>query len=117
MLLYNLAALELVMLSNDSFFMLGDTALLTCVGHGEPNVQITWSKDGQNIMNDSRFAISDKEVTQRGMIFKQSFLVVCSLEVSDAGDYTCTISNGQASIQAIIELTVFGKNNNNMIAS
>ena len=104
------AALELVMISNDTSPLLGDTALLGCVGYGQPYVLITWSKNGESIMNNSRVTINETEITQGGRLFRQSFLELCSVEFSDDGNYTCTLSNGQATINATSKLIVLGKN-------
>ena len=104
------AALELVMISNDTSSLFGDTALLGCVGYGQPYVLITWSKNGESITNNSRVTVNETEVTQGGMLFRQSFLELCSVEFSDAGNYTCTLSNGQATSNATSELIILGKN-------
>ena len=99
-----------VVISNDSSLTVGDTALLTCVGYGQPNVEITWSRNGEVIMNSSLATIHETDVTRGGRLYKQSFLDICSLEVSDTGSYTCTISNGLSTINASISLSVSRKN-------
>ena len=109
LLLSGAAELELVVISNDTSLTVGDTALLTCVGYGQPDVQITWSRNGENIMNASLISIYEEEVTQGGKLFKQSFLELCSLQSSDAGDYVCTVGNGAATANATTQLLVFGK--------
>ena len=103
------AGLELVKISNDTSSLLGDTALLSCVGHGQPYVLITWSRNGVNITNNSRVTINETEVTQGGRLLKQSFLELYSVEFSDAGNYTCTLSNGRATTNATSKLIVLGK--------
>jgi hypothetical protein len=40
-----------------------------------------------------------------GRIFKQSFLQICSLADTDAGIYTCVVSDGFASANATTEIT------------
>ena len=109
LLLSGAAELELVVISNDTSLTVGDTALLTCVGYGQPDVQITWSRNGENITNASLVSIYEEEVTQGGRLFKQSFLELCSLQSSDAGDYVCTVSNGAATANATTQLLVSGK--------
>ena len=37
--------LELAIISNDTSVDAGETAVLICVGYGQPNVDITWSRD------------------------------------------------------------------------
>ena len=100
---------EVVTISNDSSLTVGDTVLLTCVGYGQPNVGITWSRNGEVIMNSSLATIHETDVTRGGRLYKQSFLDICSLEVSDSGIYTCLVSNGLLTANATIELSVFGK--------
>ena len=103
------------MISNDTSLTVGDTALLTCVGYGQPDVQITWSRNGENIMNTSLISIYEEEVTQGGRLFKQSFLQLCNIEVSDAGSYVCTVSNGEDTTNgegtnnATVQLLISGK--------
>ena len=99
---------ELVLISNDTSLTVGETALLTCVGYGQPNVEITWSRNGE-IMNGSEVAIYEEEVIQGGRRFKQSFLELCNLQGPDAGNYVCTVSNGQATVSATTQLFVSSK--------
>ena len=101
---------QLVVISNDVSLTAGETALLSCVGYGLPNVEITWSRNGEVVMNSSRVNVSEKEVTRGGRLFLQSFLDLCSVEVSDAGNYTCTVSNGELATNASTQLSVTGKN-------
>ena len=99
---------ELIVISDDAFLAAGDTALLLCVGHGQPDVQITWSRNGENITNTSLVTIYEEEVTRGERLFVHSFLELCSVEVSDAGSYICTVSNGQATTIASTQLFVTG---------
>ena len=100
---------QLVVISNDVSLTAGDTALLTCVGYGQPDVQITWSRNGEGVMNNSLVTINEIDVTRGGRLYKQSFLDICSLEVSDSGNYTCTVSNGESATNATTQLLVSGK--------
>ena len=84
----------------------GEAAILVCVGFGEPDVNITWSRDDQVISNSSLVSIYEEDLTRGDRLFKQSFLQLCSLQMSDSGTYTCTVSNGKASITSTTELSV-----------
>ena len=94
------------MISNDTALRTGDTALLACVGFGEPEVEISWSFNGAPVVNTSLITIYEEDVVQGERIFKQSLLQICSLAESDAGGYTCTATIGQATDNAVIQLTV-----------
>ena len=88
---------------------MGDTAFLVCVGYGQPTVQISWTLNGEVVMNGSLVTIYEEEVSQGGRLFKQLFLELCSLELSDSGIYTCTVSNGQTIANATTQLSVYGE--------
>ena len=88
---------------------MGDTAFLVCVGYGQPNVEISWTLNGEVVTNDSLVTIYEEEVSQGGRLFKQSFLELCSLELSDSGIYTCTVSNNQSVANATTQLSVYGE--------
>ena len=87
----------------------GETAVLICVGFGQPSVDITWSRDGQVISNSSLVTIYEEDLSQGGRVFKQSFLQLCSLRMSDSGQYTCTVNNGLSSVNSSVELSVAGR--------
>lgn len=90
-------------------FSQGETATLTCVGYGRPTADITWVRDGQTISNSSLISISEQELIQNGLLFKQSFLQLCSVRISDAGMYTCVVSDGRTSVNASTRFSIVGK--------
>ena len=47
------------MLSKDLSLNSGETALLSCVGFGEPDVEISWSFNGAPVANTSLTPILD----------------------------------------------------------
>ncbi len=87
----------------------GETAVLICVGFGQPRADITWTRDGQEISNRSLVTIYEEDLAQGGRVFKQSFLQLCSLRMSDSGVYTCSVSNGLSSVNSSVELSVSGR--------
>ena len=99
-------ASEVVVISNDTTLRTGDTALLACVGFGEPEVEISWSFNGAPVVNTSLITISEEDVVQGRRNFKQSFLHICNLAESDAGGYTCIASDGFTTDNATTQLTV-----------
>ena len=98
--------LELAVISSHTSVGAGETAILVCVGFGEPDVNITWSRDDQVISNSSLVSIYEEDLTRGDRLFKQSFLQLCNLQMSDSGTHTCTVSNGKASITSTTELSV-----------
>ena len=100
---------EVVAISNSSSLVEGETALLVCVGYSRIDVEISWSLNGQTLQNSSLVTIYEEEVVRSSRTFKQSFLQLCSLELSDAGDYTCEVTNGQTTDNATITLDVLRK--------
>ena len=100
---------EAAAISNDTSAKEGETTLLACVGFGEPDVDISWSFNGAPVVNTSLVTIYEEEVVQGRRNFKQSFLQMCSLALSDAGDYTCIISNSVTMDNATTQLTVTSK--------
>lgn len=99
----------LLMLSNNSALSLGETVLLTCIGYAIPTVEITWTLNGQPLMNSSLVSIYEEAVLDSGSFLRESFLEICSATSAHTGTYTCTITNTQIDIFASTELTVFGK--------
>ena len=101
---------EVVIISNNTSLSVGDTVFLTCVGFGQlqPDVEITWSKNGADIMNSSLVIIYEEEVTEGGRMSKVSTLVLCGLQGSAAGAYNCTVRNNQGTMTATTQLSVLG---------
>ena len=94
------------MLSKDLSLNSGETAILSCVGFGEPDVEISWSFNGAPVVNTSLTPIFEENVVQGARIFKQSFLQLCSLSQSNAGVYTCIASSGHSNDNSTLQLTV-----------
>ena len=99
-------ASEVVVISNDAALREGETALLACVGFGEPEVEISWSFNGAPVVSTSLVTIGEEDVVQGERIFKQSFLQICSLAEANAGGYTCIASDGFTTDNATTQLTV-----------
>ena len=84
------------------------TTLLTCVGFGEPELEISWSYNGAPIVNTSLTAISERSFISGGRLHKQSYLQLCSIGIYDGGNYTCIADNGHITVNATTQLTVIG---------
>ena len=96
---------EIVGISTDTISDVGQTTLFTCVGFGEPDAEISWSFNGAPVANTSLVTSYEEDTIRGGRNFKQSFLQLCSLTVSDAGVYTCTARNGLTIVDATTQLS------------
>ena len=96
-------------ISNVTTVNLGDTATLACLAFGEPdNRIIRWHFNGADLENITQSLIYNQRLTQGGRVYEQSLLQLCSVGLSDAGQYMCIASNGLSSAQATTQLIVQG---------
>jgi hypothetical protein len=95
-----------VVISNDTSLGTGETASLACVGVGDPTVEITWSFNGSPVSSTSLITIHEEDIAQGERIFKQSFLQICRLTESDAGEYTCVARGGFTTANATVQLAM-----------
>ena len=79
--------------------------MLTCVGVGERAVQVGWSFNGVSLGNSSLVTIYERDIVRGGSIFKQSFLQLCSLTLSNAGGYNCNVMSGLTVVSATAQIT------------
>ena len=92
----------------------GTTVTYVCVGFGEdepPN--IIWEFGDQLLNNDtSLVTIYDSQLEENGLVFSQSILELCSVEVENAGMYSCTANNSLGSNSSTFTLNIYnlGKN-------
>ena len=94
--------------SNDTVLNAGETALLTCVGYGQPSVSISWTFFGQTLERTSLVNIYEERIVRDNVGFTQSFLEICDAQRSQAGGYYCVVSNGKNFARARNQLTVSG---------
>lgn len=99
----------MVAISNSTSLIEGQTALISCIGWGPPSIEITWAYDEQMIMNSASFSISQVDVIQSERLFKHSVLQICSVEMANAGAYSCIVSNVNNSVNSSTQLAVSGK--------
>ena len=96
------------MLSSNTNIDAGQSALLVCVGYGEPGLAISWYFGGAPLMTTSLATIYELDYIKGGKVYKQSILELCSPTMLANGDYTCVVDNTQISINASTNLTVTG---------
>ena len=90
----------------DGSVVAGNTVLFTCVGYGEGSTSVSWKKGDASLVNDSRTTITNDLITEGGVAFVQSVLEICSTEVADTGQYSCTADNGVGIDTTMFALTV-----------
>ncbi len=100
--------IDLAIISNSTTQQVGDNLLLVCMGHGQPRIDITWTKDGQVVSNDSYMFVSEDQMVVDGRIYTHSFLRLCNLQTCHSGMYNCTVDNGISSVESSLSLSVEG---------
>ena len=82
--------MKIVVYPGGSSFTEQSTILLTCVGYGSPtNPNITWSREGELVEESDNVTIYQEVMEQRGVMFVESTLKICSIHAEHAGLYTC----------------------------
>jgi len=107
-LLFHIDVLEMAIISNNSVVAVGESLVLVCVGFGQPGVNFTWSKNGQELSEDISRTLIEEDVEIGGRLYKQSLLRLCSLQTCHSDIYNCSITNGISVVQDSVELTVEG---------
>ena len=105
---------EIVIAPEDTEVSLGNMIFLTCVAMGTPTPEIFWTFNGVIISNDTnnKTLVHSQLVYEGGFTFISSMLEICSVAVSDMGEYSCIATDGETNATAFFKLTVvdFGKN-------
>ena len=80
----------------------GSSVTLSCaLARGDKNVDFSWTRNGLLIQESLRLEILKRKRT--------SALIIDSVEVSDAGRYTCIASDGLSEDRSAAELIVEGE--------
>ena len=100
-------AATLVIVPEDSTAQEGNTLIFTCVGYGVPTPEMTWLKNGTVITNGTRVTVYVQELEVAGMLFVQTTLEICGLNISeDSGLYGCQAANANGTETAYFEVSV-----------
>ena len=101
----------MVVLSNNTQGETGGSALLVCTGHSLPHNSstVSWIKDSQELSNSSTVTITEEIIVQNNRHLRTSYLIICGLQFSDSGNYTCVVSNGEQENNATTTLSVPGE--------
>ena len=87
----------------------GSTLILTCVGYGDPTVSVSWSMENVQLDNSSQTTIYEEAIIENGLTLVQSVLVICSVDETDSGQYSCTVANALGNASVDFEVSVTGK--------
>lgn len=80
--------------------------MLACVGYSEPYIEMEWWKDGVLVTSSTPRVTVYNETVFEDRPYLQSFLRVCSVDLGDAGGYTCVARNRQMSTSSTVQLNV-----------
>ena len=88
----------------------GNTVALTCVGYGDPTVSISWNMEDIQLSNGSGITIYEELLNGNGIVLVHSILVICSVDETDSGQYSCRVENvlGNASVNFDLSVTPTG---------
>lgn len=100
--------MRVIVISDVTSIEAGDTALLSCLGYGMPDVNISWIYEGETVEDTALASVYQVDFTQSGNVYTQSILQLCSVERAKAGRYTCVVSNGLVTANAMSLLIVSG---------
>ena len=91
----------------------GNTITFVCVAYGDPNPTISWNRGDTVLSNDSQITTFEELVTETGLTFVRSILVLCSAEEADAGQYNCFADNtlGNDTVFFVLTVNVQSKQN------
>ena len=77
---------------------------LTCTATARPRPNITWYKDGAELMDGGQVSITSKEEGERVL---ESTLTVTSPFLDEIGSYTCMAENVVDTANSTAEVTVY----------
>jgi len=77
---------------------------LTCTATASPRPNITWYKDGAELMEGGQVSITSKEEGERVL---ESTLTVTSPFLDGIGSYTCTAENVVDTANSTAEVMIF----------
>ena len=79
---------------------------MTCVGYGAPNPEIMWLKGGIPVTSNGHISIHSTEIEKGGILFIQSNLEICNIEIADESIYSCVATNEEGSETRSFPVTV-----------
>ncbi len=93
--------LELAMVTSDAISDLDLGVIFTCVGFDAraSNISISWMDEKNNsISTGGVFCVEERNFYLESYKFQQSFLQIKGIMCINAGEYTCSVTNGKSTI-------------------
>ena len=110
--LFSTVPANIAVAPNDTSVYVGDSVSLSCVSYGLPLPTVSWTRTGQPLTSlslHSQLMINETEIVTNHVTFVRSTLVLCSLQLTDAGQYTCSTSNNHSTSQETFTISVKSK--------
>ena len=107
--LFSTVPANIAVAPNDTSVYVGDSVSLSCVSYGLPLPTISWTRAGQPLSLHSQLMINETEIMTDHVTFVRSTLILCSLQLTDAGQYTCSTSNNHSTSQETFTISVKSK--------
>ena len=107
--MYPLGNVGLLSISDDVVVTVERTVVLICAGHGSSAVEVSWMHNGLVIASDSLRSTSEMDFNHGATFVRHSYLQICNVGESDAGAYTCVVTNGAISVNSSAQVVVLCK--------
>ena len=108
-LLFYAVNLELVGISGDTTVRADESTILSCVGFGHPDIDVTWYRNGAPVSNTTLVRTYSEGYMSQGLSFNITFLQLCSVTMADAGTYLCVVDDGTVTTNRTSQLVVTRK--------
>jgi len=92
---FNAEPAQVVLAPGNTTVTSGNTLMITCLGFGSPLPTIIWRKGDRQLTNgsDPDISIYDRLLTESGVTLSRSVLEICSVNLADEGEYSCSTVN------------------------
>ena len=92
---FNVEPAQVVLAPGNTTVTSGNTLMITCLGFGNPPPTIIWRKGDRQLTNgsDPDISIYSRLLTESGVTLSRSVLEICSVNLADEGEYSCSTVN------------------------
>ena len=113
---FNVEPAQVVLAPGNTTVTSGSILMITCLGFGSPLPTIIWRKGDGQLTNgsDSDINVYENLLTESGVTLSRSVLEICSVNLADEGEYSCSSVNdfGNDSVSFQLLVNVQGKSAN-----